>query len=369
VVKQAKEAKGPKGAKGAKEAKEAMCAKDARAAEEAKEKAEADALDAAKAEANRGVDMLAQAHTDLRSVPDIVRATSGAAEAAATKATAASALVGAAIAQQTIPVPSEMDALLAATQAAQADARLIVDAAKKSSDDAEAWYDNAGGAILAARASILSGELQACLERRQDAEAEHEKLRRLLDTADEDRRKADAAAEKAATSVTLLNELVTKLEAQASGASRDAEAAGGGGAGGVVAQVHLKPSTAVQWLPPALGQRRNVLVQNTRAGSKALPEVFLQTAGFTARKPALVPVPAGNNKALRPGVWVCLHGDDYVVSMSGYSQYTKAKPVLAVCLTKPPDFTEHFQARLQHVRLRGDEVSFCFLFCVCCLPW
>jgi hypothetical protein len=41
-----------------------------------------------------------------------------------------------------------MDALLAATQAAQADARLIVDAAKKSSDDAEAWYDNAGGAIL-----------------------------------------------------------------------------------------------------------------------------------------------------------------------------------------------------------------------------
>ena len=47
--------------------------------------------------------------------------------------------------------------------------------------------------------------------------------------------------------------------------------------------------------------------------------------------------------------------------MTGYSQYTKAIPVLAVCLTKPPAFAEHFQARLPQVRVRGDEVAFCSL--------
>ena len=116
----------------------------------------------------------------------------------------------------------------------------------------------------------------------------------------------------------------------------------------------------------AVGQPRHGLVQGVRPGSKPLADVFLQTAGFTARTPALVSVPAGPNTALRPGVWVNVLDEDYVVSMSGYSEYSKRKPVLAVCLTKPPTFQEHFQSRLQHVRVRGDEVPARSPSCVLC---
>ena len=135
-----------------------------------------------------------------------------------------------AIAQQALSVPSQMDALLAATHAAQVDAGMIAEAAVKTRKDAAAWYASAGDAIADARAHALTGALGACLKRRQAAEAEHAKLRGLLDTAEQYRNAAALEADKAATSSSLLNDLLAKIAAQASGASCAAGAGGGCGA-------------------------------------------------------------------------------------------------------------------------------------------
>ena len=337
-------------------------------AEQARAQQAEHAQHAAKTEAISAVDVLASAHSALHNAVQDAAAAASDASASAAKAIEASTVAAVAVGQQagsSLPMPSEMDACLAATQAAQADAKLFAKTAETKSQEADTRYAAAGRAIEAARDCALSGDLEACLDRRQTAEADLNELRVLLGTAEQWRDAASAEAEKAVKACERLNNIIMKPAVEAGGPSSDATTAGFGAGVCVGAdQVPLKTSTAVTWLPPAVGQRRHVLVQGVRPGSKPLADIFLQTAGFTTRTPALVSDPAGPNTALRPGVWVKVLDEDYVVSMSGYSEYSKRKPVLAVCLTKPPTFEEHFQSRLQHVRVRGDEVTACSLSCV-----
>ena len=132
-------------------------------------------------------------------------------------------------------------------------------------------------------------------------------------------------------------------------------------------QVLLKPSTAVNFLcAPAYGQKRNLLVSSANSKGRPKTMVFCQTAGYRTRSLKLAPMPAGSNIEMKPGVWVLVGSEAYVVAMPGYENFDTAKPVLSVCLALPP-YEKYFLARLRHVLLRGDEVSLAnvLLYCDC----
>ena len=230
------------------------------------------------------MDLLASEHSALHNAVQDAAAAASDASAFAAKASEACTVAAAAIAQQvsrSLPVTPEMDACLAATQAAQADAKLFAKTAESKSQDADMRYAAVGRAIEAARDSALSGDLDVCLDRRQTAEADLNELRGLPGTAVQLRDAASAEVDKAVKACERLNHVIMKPAVEAWCPSSEATTAGFGAGVGVGAdQVPLKTSTAVTWLSPAVGQPRHVLVQGVRPGSKPLADVFLQTAGY-----------------------------------------------------------------------------------------
>ena len=119
--------------------------------------------------------------------------------------------------------------------------------------------------------------------------------------------------------------------------------------------VLLKPSTAVTFLvQPAIGQCRELLV--TKASGQPKRKVFLQTAGYNAKGVMMVPAPAGDNKGCRPGAWVVVGDEPFVITMPGYDDWGTSKPALGLCLSTPPLYLNHTLTRLRHVRIRGDQV-------------